>query len=292
MKIFVVGGSGVIGSKIVKHFLEINVDTEFTYLTNKTTFGKGHILDITQKDTTVELISKINPDVIVHTTALTNVDLCETNKALANSINVEGTANVVEGCKKSNSKIVYVSTSFVFDGSKQQYFEDDTPSPTTYYGITKFRGEEIVRHSGLPYLILRTDQPYCWTEKWQHTNSVLRTINTLQSGKMHKEVVDWYNTPTYVPDFVHATAQLINDNITGIFHLTGSDFINRYDWSIITANIFGLNTNLIQPITADNLNLPVKRVNVNLANQKLHQKIGIKMSGVKKGATKMFEQKP
>ncbi|MGH2575264.1 MAG: sugar nucleotide-binding protein, partial [Ignavibacteria bacterium] len=143
-----------------------------------------------------------------------------------------------------------------------------------------------------PYLILRTDQPYCWTEKWQHTNSVLRTINTLQSGKMHKEVADWYNTPTYVPDFVHVTAQLINDNMTGIFHLTGSDFINRYDWSIITANIFGLNTNLIQPITADNLNLPVKRVNVNLANQKLQQRIGIKMIGVKEGATKMFEQKP
>jgi len=291
MKILVIGGSGVIGSKIISHFKENNIDIEFTYFTNIISSTKGRIMDITRKDDTIRLITKINPDVVIHTAALTNVDLCETNKNLANLVNVDGTANVVEGCKITKSKVAYISTSFVFDGKKQQYSEEDSTSPTTYYGVTKFKAEEIVRNSSLPYLILRTDQPYCWIEKWQHTNSVLRVLQTLQAGKILKEIVDWYNVPTYVPDFVNATAKLINDNMSGIYHLTGPDFINRYDWAVLTADTFGLDKNMIQPITSVTLNLPAKRVNVNLSNRKLFQKTGIRIKGIKEGLIKMLESK-
>ena len=289
LKILVVGGSGVIGSKLVEYFLENNISVEFTYFTNNTPFGKGNLLDITQKDSTIRLITKINPDIVIHAAALANVDFCETNKNLANSINVEGTANVIAGCKITKSKLVYISTSFVFDGRKQKYFEEDLTSPSTYYGITKFKGEELVRQSGLPYLILRTDQPYCWVEKWQHTNSVLRVLETLQSGKVLREIVDWYNTPTYVPDFVQALGKLIDDDAIGIYHLVGSDWINRYDWSLLIVDIFGLDKNMIEPITSDALNLPAKRVSVNLSNQKIFQKAGIRMIGVKEGLMKMLE---
>ena len=225
------------------------------------------------------------------TVALTNVDLCETNNALANSINVIGTENVVEGCKISKSKLVFISSSFVFDGKNQKYFENDSQSPATHYGITKFKGEELVQNSSLSYLILRTDQPYCWTEPWHHTNSVLRTINTLRSGKTHNEIIDWKNTPTYVPDFVKATNLLLDLDARGIFHVVGPDFINRYEWSLITADVFGLGKNLIKPIESENLNLPAIRVNVNLDNQKLHKKTGMSMKGVKEGLVHMKNNK-
>ena len=148
MKILVIGGSGVIGFKLVEYFNKTQKNVEFTYQTNKPKFSKGHCLDITQKKPTIELIAKVNPDIIIHTVALTNVDLCETDKELANLINVKGTENILEGCKITNSKIVYISTSFVFNGEKKEYFEDDITSPATYYGITKLKAEQLVVKSG------------------------------------------------------------------------------------------------------------------------------------------------
>jgi len=292
MKILIIGGSGLIGTKLLQHYKKKkNTDVEFTFLKNNIPIANGHQLDITENDNTINLISKINPDVVIHTVALTNVDLCETDKALADSINVLGTQNVVEGCKNTKSKLVYISTSFVFDGKKQNYVENDTPSPVTYYGITKLKGEELVQNSNLPNLILRTDQPYCWTEQWNHTNSVIRVLDNLRSDKIHNEITDWKNTPTYVPDFVNAASQLLDSNESGIFHVVGPDFINRYDWSLLTAEIFGLNKNLIKPITSESLNLPATRVNVNLSNQKLQKKTGITMMGVKEGLLHMKSNK-
>jgi len=289
MKILVMGGSGVIGFKLVEYFNNLQEDVEFTYLTNKPKFSKGHCIDITNKKTTVELITKINPDIVIHAIALTNVDLCETNNELADSINIHGTENIIEGCKITDSRIIYISTSFVFDGKKQQYFENDETAPSTYYGITKNIGEQLVIKSKLSYLILRTDQPYCWIENWQHTNSVLRVMDVLQLNKTLKEIKDWYNTPTYVPDFVSVVEKLINKNITGIFHVVGSDFINRYDMSIKVAEIFGLNKNKIEPITSKTLNLAAKRVNVNLNNEKVFRETGIKMRNFTNGLMGMLK---
>lgn len=291
MQVLIVGGSSVIGSKLLSYFLEQHINTEFTFLSNNVPCAKGLKLDVTQKDRTVELISNINPDIVIHTVALTNVDLCELNKTLADSININATVNVIEGCKITKSKLVFISTSAIFNGEKQQYSEEDPPSPSNYYGITKANAEELVRRSNLPYLILRIDQPYCWVEKWQHTNSVLRVLQTIKSGKILKEITDWYNTPTYVPDFVQVTKKLIDDNDKGTFHLVGSDFINRYNWSLLVAEIFGLDKTLIEPISSEMLNLPAKRANVNLSNQKLFLKKNVQMMGIKDGLRKMLETK-
>ncbi len=291
MRILVIGGSGVIGFKLVEYFNKNQQNIEYTYHTNKLQFSNGHYLDITDKKSTIELFTKINPDIVIHTAALTNVDLCETNKELAELINVKGTKNILEGCKITNSKIIFISTSFVFNGVKQEYFEDDQTSPTTYYGLTKFEGEQLVIKSKLPYLILRTDQPYCWIQNWQHTNSIFRVINTLESNNILKEIENWSNAPTYVDDIVQVIKKLIENNFTGIFHVVGSDFISRYDMALKVANMFNLNKNMITPINSNTLNLDAIRVNVKLNNDKVFKKTGIKMSNLTDGLIKMIKNK-
>ena len=286
MKILVIGGSGVIGFNLIKDLKNTN-DVSYTFFKNKTSESNGYKLDITNKEDTINLIGKIKPDVIIHTAALTNVDRCETEKQLADLINVEGVKNIVEGAKKTKSKIVFVSTSAVFSGYKKENFEDDILDPISNYGITKKIGEEIVQKSNLSYLILRTDQPYCWPEKWHHTNSVLRVIETLKSGTILKEITDWFNTPTYVLDIVKATAKLIQINETGIFHLTGPDFINRYDLAMLTADIFCLKKEMILPINSKELNLVAKRSNVKLNNEKTCKKTGMLFLGIKDGLIDM-----
>lgn len=291
MKIFIVGGSGVIGSYFVKSFAKENSDITYTYYKNKVSYTKGINLDVQDRDDTLKTLKKFQPDLIIIANALTGVDFCEANPSLAESINVKGTKNIVDGCKSVNSKLVFISTSAVFNGTKSEYSENDKPNPTGIYGLTKFQGEKIIQESNLPFLILRTDQPYCWKEKWQHTNSVIRVIENLEKNQQFKEVADWYNTPTYVPDFVNATKELIQKDLEGIFHLVGSDFISRYDWSQKVADIFHLKKNLIKPIDSSELKLPVERNNIKLNNNKLLQNTGYKMAGVEEGLRKMLENK-
>ena len=125
MRILVIGGSGVIGFETIKKLRKLGHDVFFTYYKNKTPISNGFSIDIRDANKLTNIFQKIIPDVVIHTTAITNVDLCETNNELADSINVHGTKNIIEGCKIIGSKIIYISTSFVFDGKKQQYFEND-----------------------------------------------------------------------------------------------------------------------------------------------------------------------
>ena len=101
-------------------------------------------LDVTDKGGVQQLIRKISPDVIIHTAALTDVDYCETNREEAWNVNVEGTRNIAEASRESNSKLVYVSTDYVFDGERGMYKEDDQPNPVGQYGKTKLEGENVV----------------------------------------------------------------------------------------------------------------------------------------------------
>lgn len=288
MKVLIIGGSGVIGWNLLSTFTE---NAKFTYYKNKTTLNDRILLDITNIDETSQVIKKEKPEIVIHTSSLTNVDLCERDHTSADLINVQGTKNIIEICRDIKSKLVFISTSFVYDGKKEQYFEDDKKSPSTYYGITKAKGEDMVINSGLPYLILRTDQPYCWIEKWQHTNSVLRVIENIKSGTRHKEIENWYNCPTYVPEFSEALKKLVDMNMEGIFHVIGSDYISRYEWALEIADIFRLDRKMIDKINSSELNLSASRKNIHLNNNKLFEESGIKMSGIKNGLIKMRDEK-
>jgi len=286
-KILIVGGSGGIGVKFTEFFLKKNIPIISTHNKNKDVTKGTIFLDITKQEETIKTITAINPDIVIHLSALTNVDLCETNKKLAYKINVEGTVNVIKSCEKNQSKLIYISSSFVFDGTKQEFYEEDKPNPINYYGKTKYTAEEKIRESDLDFLILRTDQPYCWIKPGQKINSVIRMLNALRKNEEITEITDWYNNPTYVPEFVDVTYQLINTKNSGIFHLVGSDYVNRFEWAKIVAKQFAINTDLVKPISAKSLKLPAKRGNVNLNNRKIFNKIGHHMMGVDEGIIKM-----
>ena len=289
MKIFIIGGSGSVGYEILIYLISKGYDVEATYLTKKIPNLKSHSLDIVNNNKTINLIKKLNPDLVIHCVALNGVNLAETNHTLSDSVTVEGTKNIIQGCSEINCKIVYISTTYVYNENIPLNTENDVPSPKTYYGKSKLKAENLIRNSTLDYLILRIDQAYGWTKPWQKTNSVMRVLNALSQEKIFKEIEDWYNVPTFLPDIAYATERLIQQNETGIFNLTGSDFVSRLEWSLLVADIFGLNKKLINPIKSDSLNLIAKIPKINASNEKLFQKINFKMSGIKKGVTTMLK---
>ena len=287
MRFLVIGGSGVIGFQTIKKLKEEGHEVFFTYFKNKIQFDNGFEVDIRKKDSLSEIFQKTKPEIVIHTTSITDVDLCERDNKLATDVNVLGTSNVIKECEELKSKLVYISTAFVFDGTKSKYSEEDPTSPATFYGITKEKSEQLVKNSSLSFLILRTDLPYCFRNEWQHTNSVIRVLETIRSGKTLKEITDWYNKPTFVPNFVDAMIKLLNISEEGIFHITGADFINRYDFSLKVAEIFELEKEKIEPIESKILRLSAQRVNVDLEIKKIEEKTKIKMLGIEEGLIQM-----
>ena len=291
MKSLIIGGSGMIGSHLTNACKSQGYETISTFFEKIPSSEHQFFLDITDREKTIQLISNQNPDIVFLASALTNVDLCEKNFEIAKSTNVTGTQNVIDGCKKISSKLVYFSTSAVFDGKKIKYSESDETCPVNNYGITKALSEQLIKNSKLPFLIIRTDQPYGWTEKWQRTNSVLRIIDNLKNNNVFNEITDWYNNPTYIPDMIISIMELIKQNSSGIYHIAGSDFLSRYDCAILVAEVFNLDKNLLKKINSSELNLPAKRANVNLDTEKLFNKIGMRIPSFKQGLSKMYDEK-
>ena len=170
-----------------------------------------------------------------------------------------------------------------------KFTENDECNPSTYYGYTKSVGEKIIIESGLDYKIIRIDQPYGWKESWQEDNSVTRMLSNFKKGLV-KEITDWYNNPTYLKDIVYGVNKLMEIRKSGIYHIVGPDFISRFEWSKIVAEVFSEDPKKIEPIHSSQLDLPAKRARINLSNDKITE-TGIKMKGVKEAMTDMLLEK-
>ncbi|MBI2820849.1 MAG: SDR family oxidoreductase [Acidobacteria bacterium] len=279
----------MIGYCFVRHLSSLGHWVDYTYLFHPLTLPAitGVPLDVTDKESVRLAIQRLHPDVVIHTAALTDMDRCETDHLLADRVNREGTRNIVQACQAVHCSIVYLSTPAVFTGGVSACSETDSPHPVNYYGLTKLEGERIVLASGLPVLILRTDQPYCWLENWQRQNSVTRVLGKLTAGETVKEVSDWYNHPTFVDDFVRAATELLVTEKNGIYHLAGPDFINRYDLAITIAEVFGKDRRSIIPMSSSALNLPAKRPHVRLNVEKAYRDLGRSTLTVTEGLTMM-----
>ena len=288
----IIGGSGFLGFKLAQLLLSQKNEVAVTFSKNKPKIDgcKTYEIDITNKNNLKEVFQKTKPKTVFHLSALTNVDQCEKEKELALQINFTGSSNVLDECKKSGAKLVFVSTSAVFSG-KKTFYEKSDYCPANYYGVTKMLAEKKIISEAGSFVIARTDHPYGWTKPWQKDNSVTRNIKKAINGEEIKEVVDWYNTPTFAENFVNAISEISEKGFEGIFHLTGADFLNRYEFALKTAEAFGFEKSKIKKIDSSELNVVAKRQNCLLDNGKTQGKIRTRLLGVKDGLKKMTEQK-
>jgi len=258
MKILVTGLTGLVGSR----FAELLKDS---YELEGITRDSG--VDITDKTSIEQRIFSSDAQIVIHLAAKTDVDGCEKDKEIDEKflnqkdsnqqewiskktawiMNVVGTRNIVEACRKNNKKLIYVSTDFVFDGNKSQeegYVEEDTPNPINWYGRTKYEAEKLVQDSGLDWIILRLAYPY--RANFIKKNDFFRIIlQKLKDGQRLNMVTDHVMTPTFIDDFVYAADSLIKIKQNGIFHTVGDQFISPFDAAILIAEKFNLDKNLI-----------------------------------------------
>jgi len=278
-KILVIGGNGLLGSKIVK-LAQTKYDCIPTHRTRA--FHSNSLkLDITSKEEIFHVFKMVKPIMIMHVAAETNVDRCEIDRNWAWKVNAEGTANVAEACRKMNLKLVYVSTDYVFDGKKGFYTEQDKPNPVNYYGLTKLKGEEFVREHCKDYLIARTSVLFGW-HPWKK-NFATWAIEALRCKKEIEVVNDHFNSPTLADNLSEALLEMVEKDFNGIYHTAGSERISRYEFVAKIAKIFDLDISLVKPIKMKELKAWVAKRprDSSLRIDKVQKKLKMKFFDVK-----------
>ena len=290
-KLLIIGGSGLVGSTLLQYAAP-NYNIHFTYNTNKIIFDNTSSTQINllhNQKKILELIKEIQPDIVVNTAAHSSVDLCESDHKIADKLHVDITQDITQVCKDVDSKLVYISTDAVFQGElNKKYNELDQPNPINYYGKTKLQAEQIILNASPKNVILRSAVIYGWHKKSRFTNWI---IQSLKEKRMVDPFIDQYNTPTLVDDLVKSLLNIFEKNISGIFHATGNSCINRYEFALVLANTFGLDTKLIKPVTSKEKKQDAPRpISTCLDSTKLEKLISFNFNDIQSGASLIFNK--
>lgn len=289
-KLLVIGVSGLLGGRAVELGNGRYV-VYGAYNTHEIKGGNFLQLDVTKKQDVFRVIKKLKPDVVIDTHSATNVDSCETNPEQAWLINVYGTKNVAEACKAFGSKHIFLSSDYVFDGHKTtKYDEKDETRPLNYYGKTKLIAEKVIGIIDPEYVIARTAVLY-GKGGFGKVSFPLWVANKLKNKQQIKVVVDQYNNPTFVDNLVDILFSLWENDARGLFHVVGTNCINRYELAKLTAEIFSLDSQLITPVKTTALTQAAKRPKkVSLNTAKVERITKIKPIGIREGLQILKEQ--
>ena len=257
-KVLITGSNGLLGQKLVNLF----VANKFEVIATSKGKNRNPLTDnyeyfnanITNFDKIYKFIKKTQPNFIINTAAMTNVDNCELRKRECKELNAKVVKNLANASEEFNIHLIQISTDFVFKGKKGYYTEDDKPNPANYYGETKLKSEKYLKRYDINYTILRTIILYGLIENSSKNNFVLWVKNSLEQGKSINIVTDQYRMPTYVNDLAFACLQSVKKKAKGIYHISSNELLSIYEMALEVANTFNLNKDLIKPILTEKLN--------------------------------------
>lgn len=275
VKIAMTGGDGLVGSRIVGL-----LGQKFSFQN----FPQAE-LDITDKVRVESVLEKTDFDIFLHLAAYTNVQMAETNPELAYNINREGTRNVHEATVKKGKKLIYISTDFVFDGSKPPYFEDSVPSPLGIYAKSKYEGEKILDGRAM---IVRIAYPY--RADYSGKRDFFRTFKFyLEQKKPLTMIADSLMTPTFIDDIAYGLEHLFMNYSPEVFHLVGSEAISPYDAACMIAERFNLDKTLIGKTTYEEY-IKGKAALPKLADIRSNKNNFVRMKTFEEGLTEIEKQ--
>lgn len=200
--------------------------------------------DLTNPDVETQIVAA-RPDAVLHVGAYTNVDGAERDPALAKAVNVEGTAAVARAAAMVRARLIYVSTDYVFDGTKvTPYTERDAAHPINVYGASKYEGERAALSLCADALVVRT----AWLYGAAGQNFV-KTIMRLATEKPVLDVVaDQRGCPTNAEDLAQALADLLASDLRGICHVTNTGDCTWHEFAQAIVSLLGLSTS-VRPIS-------------------------------------------
>lgn len=248
MKTLITGANGMLARAAVKYCQEIG--DEVIALTRQE-------LDIANREAVFDLFEREKFDAVLNCAAYTNVDGAETNEEICYQANVTGVENLALAAKKTEAAFVTVSTDYVFDGTKGDYYtQRDTPQPQGIYAKSKLEGENRAREIYARSIIVRAG----WIFGTDGTNFLSVMPKLLAEGKTIKAISDSYGTPTYAVDLAKRLRELATLDLPAVYHVSNSGEGTSFaKFAEAICDLKGCDKKLVESVSMDSLSRPAPR---------------------------------
>lgn len=261
MKVLVTGANGQLGYDVVKELQKQNIEC---------CGATRQDFDIVDFEVTEKFITNYMPEAVIHCAAYTAVDKAEDEQGLCYLVNASATENIAKICKQINAKMLYISTDYVFDGTKDGFYKvDDKPNPINVYGKTKLLGEQAVQKILDKYFIVRISWVF-----GEHGNNFVKTM--LRLGKERKElnvVADQYGSPTYTADLAPLLVEMIKTDKYGVYHATNEGVCTWAEFAEEIFKIAGMDVKVNRITTAEYPTRAKRPMNSRLRKNWLNNKL-------------------
>ncbi len=258
MKILITGSNGLLGQKLLH---KLRVDTSMNLIA--TSRGENRVieqsnykyidLDITDENAVSKIIIEQNPDVVINTAAMTNVDLCEEKKSECDDLNVNAVKYLADSCSEIDAHLIHISTDFIFDGEDGPYKEEDEPNPLSYYGLSKLKSEQLLQAHSVKWTVLRTIIVFGVAEKLNRGNIVLWAKGALEKGDPLNIIDDQFRAPTLAEDLADICILAAKKKAFGIFNASGKEIMSIYEIVERIAKHYGNSTDNLNKISTATL---------------------------------------
>jgi dTDP-4-dehydrorhamnose reductase len=244
-RLFLTGGSGFLGHHLIQHAFntfEVHYVVNNNYCTIQNAIP--HKINLNNYHSTVQHISLLKPDFIVHLAAVADANYCQLFPWNSWKINVEATVNLAKIANEENIPFAFTSTDLVFDGTQGNYSEEDTPNPVNKYGLQKLEAENLIRKFNPNAAVFRL--PLMFGKSYtQKQNYLTDLIAKLQRNEKVNLFTDEYRSICGANSVAQGILKLITKSAQGTFHLGGTETLSRYEFGILVAKTFCCNQALI-----------------------------------------------
>lgn len=254
-RILITGAHGLIGQELIRQLAQqedyMFMATERQHSSRLSGYGDYpyQVLDICDSKRMQQVFREFSPDYVINCAAMTGVDSCEQDRDACWRVNAEAVGQLAKLCHGQGTHLVQLSTDFVFDGKQGPYREQDRPNPLNYYGKSKLAGENAVRNTGgEKWTIVRTNIVYGYSAHPSRPDFVRWVIKNLTENRPIQLYTDQWRTPSYTHDLVRGLLRLVHFRKDGVYNLSGREFLNMYEFALAIAEVFDLDSSLIQPV--------------------------------------------
>jgi dTDP-4-dehydrorhamnose reductase len=248
--ILITGSNGFIGSSLVKNLgpnpnLQIIGVSRGANRVSALDDRHYYNSDITKKSDLETVFSKVKPDVVVHCAAISQVDICESDPNLCDEVNVKATELITSECKKLNTRLIFLSSDFVFDGTLRYVEEDTIPNPISVYGKSKRKSEIFIESNLNNWAIVRPVLVYGFSSSASRSNIFSWVYGSLLEGVSIVVVNDQFRTPTFIDDVVLLLDHLVKGTSTGYYNIGGANLVSVFQFAKEVARCSGFSESLI-----------------------------------------------
>ncbi len=260
MNLAVIGAAGLLGQKLAEKATAAGHEVSRFDLVAAPQVSAGLLrrLDISNRDEVKRTIEDLAPEWVFNAAAYTAVDASEANEERVRSVNVDGVSNLLAAAEGTGTRVLTLSTDYVFDGREGPYAEDASRNPLGIYGASKAEMEDVVSENGGPHLVVRTMVLY-GAAPGVRTNFGLWVLKKLQAGEEVRTVTDQLGNPTLASDLARVLIEMVEQGGSGLYNAAGSDRVSRYEFAVRLADTFGLDKGRIIPVTTEELGQDANR---------------------------------